>query len=125
MRRFTIFAIILFLVGVISWRWINDSSPQIARATSTPPLVLKNPVVEITGGGMVRHNDDGFAGCGWSSIAQTSQALSDAASHALDRSAPDLTLVFYNPQHDPQKILDALHQADRPMGKVFGETTQD
>jgi hypothetical protein len=126
MKRFTIFAAILLLTGVISWRYLNDTSPQTAQASIAAQSAAKPQVPqEITGGGLVRHNDDGFTGCGWSAIPQTSQALSDATSHALDAKAgnPDLTIVYYNPQHDPQKILDSLHQQDRPMGKVFGETT--
>jgi hypothetical protein len=127
MKRFTIFAATLLIMGVVCWNWLSNSmsSPQMARASSALQSASQNPMQEITGGGMVKHDDDGFTGCGWSSIPQTSQALSDATSHALDSSAgnPDLTIVFYNPQHDPQKILDGLQKQDRPMGKVFGETT--
>jgi hypothetical protein len=127
MKRFTILAAIVpVAVGVICWRSANNGngSPQTAHAASALSSA-PSAVQEITGGGMVKQNDDGFTGCGWSSIPQTTQAMNEAASHALNASAgkPDLTIVFYNPQHDPQKILDSLHQQDRPMGKVFGETT--
>ncbi|HMB96001.1 MAG TPA: FIST N-terminal domain-containing protein [Tepidisphaeraceae bacterium] len=125
MKRITIFATIVLLAGIVCWRFVGgNASPQTARAISIAPT--PKPIdAPATGGGLVKHNGDGFTGCGWSDIPQTSQALADAASHALDQSSgsPDLTVVYYNPQHDPQKILDALQHGDRPMGKVFGETT--
>src|SRR5450432_1036682 len=127
MKRITIITAMLLVAIAVCWHSIGGSSsePQFARATITAQPISN--IQNTTGGGTVRHNDGGFTGSGWSAIADTSKALNEAASHAMDQTSgsPDLTMVFYNPQHDAQKIVDALHREDRPMGRVFGETTHD
>jgi hypothetical protein len=127
MKRITICAAVVLIAALIGWRFTSGNGTPQARAMGAAQPATKIVPDQSTEGGTIRENAGGFTGSGWSALPQTSQATVDAMTHALNAScgSPDLTLVFYNPQHDPQKILDALHHSDRPMGKIFGETTHD
>jgi hypothetical protein len=80
-----------------------------------------------TSGGSCRIVGDDFSGVGWSLDPVVNKAFEDAAAHAIEPEAgkPDITMVYYNAQHDPNEILAALRKRGDKVGKIIGQTSHE
>jgi hypothetical protein len=77
-------------------------------------------------GGRYRAGEGHFSGCGWSTCGETAAAVAEAAS-AIPPGAlktADIAFVFYTPQHDPQRVLEAAGRSLGPSTEIIGWSTQ-
>jgi len=125
-RTRIITSVLVLACGAALWLiLVRHESTAPVQAGDQPPAAA--PGAPADSGGRVRICVGDTTGYGWSTNADTRTAIQRAAAHAVDPSgpAPDLTMVFYNPQHDPETIVDRLRHSGRAMGKVIGETSHE
>jgi hypothetical protein len=110
---------VLVLTGIAYQHFPQDSWSTKPVSVATPPSRQQ--------GGKCRIDGDSFAGVGWSINPATNDAVREAFDQAVNEQAgtPTLTMVYFNPQHDPHSIVTALTSGRRRVSKIFGETTHE
>jgi hypothetical protein len=76
-------------------------------------------------GGIAKHTESSFAGAGWSLDPDTERATAEALARAGATDEAGLTMVFYTPQHDPDRVAATLHREAATARRFVGMTTHD
>jgi len=126
MKRLTLVLLLLILIALPALVGLLISGRSISPVTASASTAVGEQKSRV-GGGQVRRSADGFAGYGWSTLANAQQAVAEAVSLATgDMSGDsDITMVFYSPQHKPEQIHEMLRDGSHPVGRVFGMSTHE
>jgi hypothetical protein len=115
-------ALAIGLVGLVGLACSRPSREEASQARIQAMALARSPK---TAGGEVREIAGTHTGVGWSIAPNTDAAVGEALAHADIHDRSDLLVVFYTPEHAPDRILAAVKSRVPTGQRVIGMSSHE